>query len=1211
MVVATIAHIICTVSICGNIPWISSIVVLITVGLIFRCGLSYFPLGLHRAACIRVLLSQRMMLREGGFPPRLWLPREGTLDVVLDYVGLPIWDGVAPLWGGNGARTTGDVAVEMLVPYYIHYGILPLTGTVHYLGQRILSGMNEMFVPSQVVACEVPLDVLVQWTSYASLRDLAREHRVHISRSSRNRADVMHALQNHHCGLGCEPTVSVFRITDAPLVPVQPRRLLLKNDRFPPLPLPPFAIADMIRGFANSFTAFEASESACSVCGRLTTNNRLSTHSRNSLDLRHLERTGFGVTRTERMRDDEPLDELTGPILYGCGIELQDGEESLNVCNPCYNGIKAKKLTRHALANGLWIGEVPRELQELNFVEKLVIARYRHNVCVVRVDKGQRKMCANAVVFPQPVAKFHDILPPPRAELDECLAVLFTGSVRPCERDYQRTPLLIRHDKVMSALNWLRMNHSDYGDILISEENMATYPHNEPPVSVLHRPTDGSLGGEMLAAYEGSDERGTEEGSCPFAVHGLTGEDLANMSYTAKVATAVEYFRTGGEVLAYGHGSEPASIYHNPGLYPGMFPWLFPYGLGGFENDRISVHIARTRHIRQLLLYGDRRFQIDEYFPFIVFNQEQVRASTRGGYVLTGKRCFDSVVDKLLNVDMDALQSLINRGKGGTYLRPESDAERQCFELISLIDHVACHVAGSSTSRKYQRSEIKSLIIAKGVPVWFITFAPADFKNRLCLYYCGEKIDLMAFEGALPDYQHRLRAIANNPVACARFFDKVVRSFIRHILKAGSDEVGLFGKTDSYYGTVESQGRLTLHLHLLLWIKNSLSPQEIRNRILVDDAFRADMISWLENCHQGGFSTGDLADVAERVRVDHDQDPTECFPRPPPENMTDDDALKWLHQICELTDLIVYRSNRHSENHNKGCIRGTKQYCRARFPRSIRTETIVDWTSGSLELKHTEQWMNTFNVVLSYVLRCNSDVTCLLSGTQVRAVIAYVTDYITKTTLTTHAIFETVKAVLDRNTALVTNPDSRGDAARALLTRIVNALTAMQESPGPMTCAYLLGQPDHYTPEKFKVFYWYPYVQGFSDTSFKDEAEDEGTVEHEKVVLSRNGTDIIARNQLHDYVYRPEEFSDWTLYDYLTRTVVKKLTVKQCTRLGLGNVETDDLQLPDEGENDEIDEGDEAGEFVLDSSQVFRLLGQHPLAATHGVFLLKDIRHSV
>ena len=53
---------------------------------------------------------------------------------------------------------------------------------------------------------------------------------------------------------------------------------------------------------------------------------------------------------------------------------------------------------------------------------------------------------------------------------------------------------------------------------------------------------------------------------------------------------------------------------------------------------------------------------------------------------------------------------------------------------------------------------------------------------------------------------------------CAHFFDFMVNSFIQHVLGVGTSHKGVYGNTSAYYGTVEQQGCLTLHLHLLLWI---------------------------------------------------------------------------------------------------------------------------------------------------------------------------------------------------------------------------------------------------------------------------------------------------------------------------------------------------------------------------------------------------------
>ena len=59
----------------------------------------------------------------------------------------------------------------------------------------------------------------------------------------------------------------------------------------------------------------------------------------------------------------------------------------------------------------------------------------------------------------------------------------------------------------------------------------------------------------------------------------------------------------------------------------------------------------------------------------------------------------------------------------------------------------------------------------------------------------------------------------------------MVQMFIEHVLGVGStefttDSSGVYGKMAGYYGTVEQQGHLTLHLHMLLWIWGTCSPEE-------------------------------------------------------------------------------------------------------------------------------------------------------------------------------------------------------------------------------------------------------------------------------------------------------------------------------------------------------------------------------------------------
>jgi len=92
-----------------------------------------------------------------------------------------------------------------------------------------------------------------------------------------------------------------------------------------------------------------------------------------------------GFTRKERKLSTEPIKELDGHIIdTTCHY----------ICTSCKETIKHRKIPKFSLARGLWLGEVPEELQQLSFAEKLLVSRVRHNQCVVRVGKGMHKMIA-------------------------------------------------------------------------------------------------------------------------------------------------------------------------------------------------------------------------------------------------------------------------------------------------------------------------------------------------------------------------------------------------------------------------------------------------------------------------------------------------------------------------------------------------------------------------------------------------------------------------------------------------------------------------------------------------------------------------------------------------------------------------------------------------------------------------------------------------
>jgi hypothetical protein len=95
--------------------------------------------------------------------------------------------------------------------------------------------------------------------------------------------------------------------------------------------------------------------------------------------------------------------------------------------------------------------------------------------------------------------------------------------------------------------------------------------------------------------------------------------------------------------------------------------------------------------------------------------------------------------------------------------------------LLKDLDSVGGHVQGSTTSKKYMRNEVWSLISHIGAPSWFITLSPADGKHPICLYFADTNTE---FRPELTFSPECSTLIAKNPVAAARFFHFICENFI-------------------------------------------------------------------------------------------------------------------------------------------------------------------------------------------------------------------------------------------------------------------------------------------------------------------------------------------------------------------------------------------------------------------------------------------------
>jgi hypothetical protein len=91
--------------------------------------------------------------------------------------------------------------------------------------------------------------------------------------------------------------------------------------------------------------------------------------------------------------------------------------------------------------------------------------------------------------------------------------------------------------------------------------------------------------------------------------------------------------------------------------------------------------------------------------------------------------------------------------------------------------------------------------------------------------------------------------VASHPVATARFFNVLISSILDSLIKKG-----VLGPIKAYFGTVENQGRGSLHLHILLWLDHDITPTQMKQNIQNED-FRNSLINYLEDIVKEDLST--------------------------------------------------------------------------------------------------------------------------------------------------------------------------------------------------------------------------------------------------------------------------------------------------------------------------------------------------------------------
>lgn len=501
-------------------------------------------------------------------------------------------------------------------------------------------------------------------------------------------------------------------------------------------------------------------------------------------------------------------------------------------------------------------------------------------------------------------------------------------------------------------------------------------------------------------------------------------------------------------------------------LFEKAYPCLFPYGRGGIEAVR-PVDVDFASHVRWCLQYHDRRFRKHESFPFLAFGMLQKREVLSSARLQMRRRDFGRIAAALSAITVEQLRAAEREEAAN---QPISDASVRL--LVRHVQATARRVRGSNQCRTSYRSQIWSTALVHGPPSGWLTINLTDVHDPTFQFLAGEDIDLDAFVATLgPDPKQRAANVAADPYAAAKFFHYTIRTILETLFKIRvtqfqvKSEMGVLGEVTAYFGTVESQNRGSLHLHMLFWLKNTPSPDEMLE-LLKSEEFRDKIRAYIKaniRAYVPGLESAESVAAIPKSK-------TFLYNRPPKPGTDNYEAQldAFELQLARIEQVHVCKPRRCLFPNKHGRLR-----CKRKAPWVCAVEDFVRET-GEWGPKRLFNLVNNWNPHVLICGRCNNDIKLLTSGEDTRNVTFYVTSYAAKK----QGKAFNLSAVLTKGFIYHLdhpNPAYIGhlqENQRLLLARLTNTINREQELSAQMVMSYLMGWGDVYRSHAYTPIYW-------------------------------------------------------------------------------------------------------------------------------------------
>ncbi|THU91862.1 hypothetical protein K435DRAFT_673260, partial [Dendrothele bispora CBS 962.96] len=210
---------------------------------------------------------------------------------------------------------------------------------------------------------------------------------------------------------------------------------------------------------------------------------------------------------------------------------------------------------------------------------------------------AQRGTTGNVCLHPHEIRNIANKLPRPFNTMNDEIAVLIVSNDNQATANtFKRTPFLVRRQKILDALIWLKANNRFYHDIEIDLVALNEYPDSSnndasPPFPVhfvqpdaVHHTEGGSYTGHGVnhvpvdVASSHDDATNTIKGTFDI--------DQTTDDYRLRTVDALRHLKNNHPFLKTSTSLNTINPREQPHVYAWLWPTLFPYGVG-FFNDPV------------------------------------------------------------------------------------------------------------------------------------------------------------------------------------------------------------------------------------------------------------------------------------------------------------------------------------------------------------------------------------------------------------------------------------------------------------------------------------------------------------------------------------------------------------------------------------------------------------------------------------------------